>query len=116
MPVVEPVACYGVTLRVESSSGSYTSRVSRRGDALSTSEGDTGTFDEDPTEQRAMRARVQAQRYGGLPMVVDRPIEDNIDEDPEKDSLSTDDYVSHDYMSKLVDPEDFDLWDEPASV
>ncbi|KAF3443315.1 hypothetical protein FNV43_RR12997 [Rhamnella rubrinervis] len=172
-----PVVGHGVTLRGESSSGSYTSRVSRRGDAPFVSGGryrDIGLdsdsvrcesegqrqevvmflrretvmmlnrkgghyympirrfhqmqedhfhdmcmwcldqFDKDPTEQRAMRAHVQARGYGGPPVMVAEPVEDT-DEDPEEDSLGTDDYVPCNYMPKLVDQEDFGPWDEPAS-
>ncbi|KAF3451140.1 hypothetical protein FNV43_RR07230 [Rhamnella rubrinervis] len=72
-------------------------------------------FDEDPTEQEAMRAYMQARGYGGPPMVVAEPVEDDTNEDPEEDSLGTDDYVPHCCTPEPIDHEDFDYWDELAS-
>ncbi|KAF3443114.1 hypothetical protein FNV43_RR17035 [Rhamnella rubrinervis] len=128
--VVEPMAGRGVTLRGESSSGSYTGKVSRRGDTPSTSGGrcrDVGLdddsarrevesrrqeylnqFDKDPMEQRAMKAHVQARGYGGPPVLVAVPVEDDTEEDPEEDSLGTNNYAPRSYTPELVDPEDFD--------
>ncbi|KAF3445861.1 hypothetical protein FNV43_RR11038 [Rhamnella rubrinervis] len=83
--VVELVARHGVTLR-EDSGGRY------------------WDFDEDPTEQRAIRAHVQARGYGGPPVPVGEPIEDDTNKDPKEDSLGTDDYAPHGYTSEPVDP------------
>ncbi|KAF3455470.1 hypothetical protein FNV43_RR00099 [Rhamnella rubrinervis] len=71
-------------------------------------------FDEDPTEQRAMRMHVQAWRFGGPPVAATVLVEDS-EEDPEEDSMGTDDYVPRGYTPDSVDPENFNLWDEPAS-
>ncbi|KAF3445852.1 hypothetical protein FNV43_RR11029 [Rhamnella rubrinervis] len=70
-------------------------------------------FDEDPTEQRAMRGHVQARGFGGPPIAAAVLAEDT-EEDPEEDSLGTDEYVPRGYTPTQI-LEDFDPWDEPAS-
>ncbi|KAF3443705.1 hypothetical protein FNV43_RR13395 [Rhamnella rubrinervis] len=67
-------------------------------------------FDEDPTEQRAMRAHVHAQGFVGPPVAAAI-----LAEDPEEDSLGIDEYVPRGYTPDPVDLEDFDPWDEPAN-
>ncbi|KAF3457975.1 hypothetical protein FNV43_RR02637 [Rhamnella rubrinervis] len=42
-------------------------------------------------------------------------VAENTEEDPEEDSMGTNDYVPRSYTPKLRDPEDFDPWDESAS-
>ncbi|KAF3442830.1 hypothetical protein FNV43_RR16748 [Rhamnella rubrinervis] len=49
-------------------------------------------FDEDPTEQRVMRAHIQAWGFRGPPVVAAVLAEDS-EEDPEEDSVGSDDYV-----------------------
>ncbi|KAF3455386.1 hypothetical protein FNV43_RR00009 [Rhamnella rubrinervis] len=66
-------------------------------------------FDEDPTEQRAMRGHVQARGFGGPPVAAAV-----LAKDSEEDSLGTDEYVPRGYTPNPVDPEDFDPWDEPT--
>ncbi|KAF3443326.1 hypothetical protein FNV43_RR13008 [Rhamnella rubrinervis] len=44
-----------------------------------------------------------------------RRLVEDFEEDPEEDSLGTDEYIPRGYTPDPVDPEDFDPWDEPAS-
>ncbi|KAF3448092.1 hypothetical protein FNV43_RR08800 [Rhamnella rubrinervis] len=152
MPVVEPVARRGVTLRGESSLGSYTDSDStqhelegwrqqvamllrREAVMIPVKGGDyyympigrfqqiqedhfhdmymwyLDQFDEDLTKQGAMQAR----GYEGPLVIVAEPVEDDIDEDPEEDSLGTNDYIPPGYMHEPIDPEDFDTEEEPTS-
>ncbi|KAF3457064.1 hypothetical protein FNV43_RR01721 [Rhamnella rubrinervis] len=71
-------------------------------------------FDENPIEQRAMRTHVQAWGFG-QPPVAEAVLAEDSKEDPEEDSMGTDDYVPHGYTPNPVNPENFNPWDEPAS-
>ncbi|KAF3456660.1 hypothetical protein FNV43_RR01314 [Rhamnella rubrinervis] len=90
-PVEEPVPVRMMTPLRESSTGSCEGRISQRGDSRTDRRGR-----EDPGGSR-----------GGCA--------EDTEEDPEEDSLGTDEYVPHGYTPDPVDPEDFDPWDEPAS-
>ena len=83
-------------------------------------------FHEDPDEQMARWAQLDAQGFGGPPVAAEDPeevAEDDSEEDPEEvaeddpeeDSMGSDDHVPLGYSPKPIDPEDFDPWDDPAS-
>ena len=83
-------------------------------------------FHEDPDEQMARWAQLDAQGFGG-PLVATEDSEEVAEndfeedpkqvaeDDPEEDSMGSDDHVPLGYSPEPVDPEDFDPWDDPAS-
>ena len=83
-------------------------------------------FHEDPDEQMARWAQLDAQGFGGPPVAAEDPEEvaeddskedpeEVVEDDPEEDSMGSDDHVPLGYSPEPVDPEDFDTWDDPAS-
>ncbi|KAF3433565.1 hypothetical protein FNV43_RR24667 [Rhamnella rubrinervis] len=49
------------------------------------------------------------------PSVMAANLEEDPVEDPEEDSMGSDDYIPHGYLPKPIDPEDFDPWDDLTS-
>ena len=64
-------------------------------------------FHEDPDEQMVRWGQLDAQGFGGPPVAVEDP-EEVAEDDPEEDSMGSDDHVPLGYSPEPVDPEAFD--------
>ncbi|KAF3451159.1 hypothetical protein FNV43_RR07251 [Rhamnella rubrinervis] len=78
----------------------------------------TRRFEQMQTDHRHEMYKWYMDQYRDNPAVDEDPAkvtEEDSMEDPEEEPMGFEDYVPFDYSLKLVDPKDFDLWDDPAS-